>query len=86
MERLIVDPEIDWEKYASSESVSANNISVVPSRVGNNSTLNFTSLKSSDAGEYTCQASVTSASIGVIDTTISAEANQSITLQSKCYY
>ena len=80
VDRLVVQPLIVWEKYASNESVSANNISVEPSRDGNNSTLSFLSLRTSDAGLYTCRATLVIDSINVIMTT---EETQDITLQSK---
>ena len=77
---LVVQPVIVWEKYASSESVSANNISVDTSRIGNNSTLTFPSLRTSDAGLYTCRAFVT---IDSIDVNVTAQDTQNITLQSE---
>ena len=99
--RLVVQPVITWEKYASNESVSvnyesvfannesvsannesvsANNINVEPSRGGNNSTLSFLPLRTSDAGLYTCRVTLVIDSINVIMTT---EDTQNITLQSK---
>ena len=80
---LIVQPEIDWEKLAGSESDLANSISVVPSRLGNTLTLSYDPVKSSDAGRYTCRAAITNESIGVIDTTLTGEHARNITLQSR---
>ena len=80
VDRLVVQPVIVWEKYASSESVSANTISVDPSCNGNNNTLSFSSLHTSDAGLYTCRAFVT---IDSIDVNVTAENTQNITLQSE---
>ena len=85
VDRLIVEPVIDWTKSAASEPVPADSISVTPSRVGNNSTLTFTTLKSSDAGQYMCRATITSESIGIIDTALTGEDTQNITVQSKYY-
>ena len=81
VERLVVEPVIVWEKFASNESLTANTISVDPVRDGNNSTLFFPSLNTSDAGLYTCRATVTIDSIGVSMTT---EDTQNIKLQSEC--
>ena len=82
VDRLVVQPVITWEKY-SHESVSANTISVKPSRDGNNSTLSFSSLHASDAGLYICRATVT---IDIIDVSMIVEVSQNITLQSKYLY
>ena len=84
VDRLIVELKIDWMKSSGSGPVQAN-ISVTPSRVGNNSTLDFTTLKSSDVGQYMCRATITSESLGIIDTALTGEDAQSITVQSKYY-
>ena len=80
-DRLVVQPEIIWEKYAGSESASSNAISGDPYHNGNNSTLSFPSLHTSDAGLYTCRATLTIDSINV---SVTAEDTQNITLQSEC--
>ena len=77
VDRLVVQPVIVWEKYATSESASANT-SVDPSLNGNNSTLFFPSLRMSDAGLYTCRSFVT---IDIIDVNMAAEGTQNLTLQ-----
>ena len=82
---LIVPPEIEWVKLASSKSVPANDISVEPLRDENNSTLRFTSLNSSDAGQYTCRASVSNESLDVLESPVTGYNTQNIILQSKYY-
>ena len=78
VDRLIVQPVIVWEKYATSESASASTISADPSLNGNNSTLFFPSLRMSDAGLYMCRSFVT---IDIIDVNVAAEGTQNLTLQ-----
>ena len=80
VDRLIIQPVIVWEKFSSNELLSVNNIRVGPSRNGNNSTLSFPSLHTSDAGLYTCTATIT---IGSIDILFTEQDTQNITLQSK---
>ena len=80
VDRLVVQPVIVWEKFASNETLSANNIRVEPSRNGHNSILSFPSLRTSDAGLYTCRATF---SIDSIDVSMTAAETQNITLQSK---
>ena len=83
VDRLVVQPLIVWEKYGTNETNSTNSISVDQSRDGNNSTLYFLSLNTSDAGLYTCRATVT---IDSIDVNVTAEHSQNITLQSEYLY
>ena len=80
VDRLIVQPVIVWVKFASNETLPANNIRVEPSRNGHNSTLSFPSLRTSDAGLYTCRATLIIDSIGIL---LTEQDTQNITLQSK---
>ena len=83
VDRLIVNPTIYWRKNS---LINSNNegdtLSVAPTVIGNNAqSLIFSSLNTSDAGQYTCQATTT---VPNIATTI-ASLNRSIQLQSKYY-
>ena len=83
VDRLIVNPTIDWRKNS---LINSNNegdtLSVTPTVIGNNAqSLIFSSLNTSDAGQYTCQATIV---IPNITTTI-ASSNRNIQLQGKYY-
>ena len=62
VEGLVVEPVIVWSKSAVSEStselISFNNISVEPMQTDNTLTLQFNPINTSDAGVYTCTATV----------------------------
>ena len=78
VDRLIVSPAIEWSK----ESVigEENDISVYPIRYKDQLSLEFEVLNTSDAGEYTCNATVTVTEISVTVTNSSVEV---LELQSK---
>ena len=78
VDRLIVSPVIEWSK----ESVigEENDISVYPIRYKDQLSLGFEVLNTSDAGKYTCDATVTVTEISVTVTNNSVEA---LELQSK---
>ena len=83
VDRLIVNPTIDWRKNS---LINSNNdgdtLSVTPTVIGSNAqSLIFSSLNTSDAGQYTCQATITVPNIA----TTTASSNQSIQLQSMYY-
>ena len=83
VDRLIVNPAIQWTKNS---FINSNNegdtLSVTPTVIGNNAqSLIFSSLNTSDAGQYTCQATTAIPNIA----TTTASLNQSIQLQSKYY-
>ena len=62
MEGLVVEPDIEWKKSAVSESTSEltsfNNVGVGVVRTGNSLRLKFNPINTSDAGVYTCIATV----------------------------
>ena len=68
VDRLIVSPEITWNKYVSSDnnSLSEDDINVDPILTSPSVlSLQFDSLDTSDAGRYTCDAVVTLSQISV---------------------
>ena len=69
IDRLIVQPDIQWSKIAVNTSLveeSANDISVIPICNGNVVIFSFNTLKISDGGRYTCNAALTITEINVI--------------------
>ena len=84
VDRLIVPPEITWSKVAGSvsNSVPEDDISVDPVLNNNLLSLTFTSLNTSDAGRYTCEAVLVISQINVVRPNNTAE---DLTLQSECY-
>ena len=84
VDRLIVSPEITWSKVAGSASnpLPEDDISVDPVLKNNLLSLNFTSLNTSDAGRYTCEAVLTISQISIVRSNNTAE---DLTLQSECY-
>ena len=81
VDRLIVSPVIEWSK----ESVigEENDISVYPMRYNDQLSLEFEVLNTSDAGEYTCDATITVTEISVTVTNSSVEV---LKLQSEHIY
>ena len=73
VDRLIVSPVIEWSKEAVSISGEENDISVYPIRYKDQLSLEFEVLKTSDAGEYTCDATATVTEISVTVTNSSVE-------------
>ena len=83
MDRLIVNPIIEWRKNS---LINSNNdgdtLSVTPTVIGSNAqSLIFSSLNTSDAGQYTCQATTT---VPNIASTI-ASSSENLQLQGKYY-
>ena len=69
IDRLIVQPDIQWSKIAVNTSLveeSANDISVIPIYNGNEVILSFNTLKLSDGGQYICNAALMVTEINVI--------------------
>ena len=69
IDRLIVQPDIQWSKIAVNTSLveeSANDISVIPIYNGNVVILSFNTLKLSDGGQYKCNAVLMVTEINVI--------------------
>ena len=83
VDRLIVSPEISWTKYVSSVSnpLPDDDIGVDAIRNGNELFLDFTTLYTSDAGRYTCEAVLTIPQL--IDVTRSTTRQDNLTLQCK---
>ena len=82
VDRLIVSPEIEWSKVAGSTNnpLPEDDISVESFRTNNELSLSFTSLNSSDAGRYTCDAIV---KISEINLNWSDSVTEDLTLQSE---
>ena len=82
VDRLIVSPEITWNKVAGStnNSLPEDNISVESFRTNNKLSLFFASLNSSDAGRYTCDAVVKFSEINITQSNSIAE---DLTMQSE---
>ena len=83
VDRLIVSPDISWTKYVSSlnNQLADDDISVDAVRNGNELSLDFTALSTSDAGRYTCEAVLTIPQL--IDVTRSTTRQDNLTLQSE---
>ena len=83
IDRLIVQPDIQWSKIAVNTSLveeSANDISVIPIYNGNVVILTFNTLKISDGGQYTCNAVLMITEINVI---VDGSSDEVIQFQSK---
>ena len=82
VDRLIVQPDIVWTKQAVSAGgdTALNTISVPPVRTNNTVTLTFNPTNTSDAGQYTCTATV---HISAINVTVSNYSMVDIRLQSE---
>ena len=82
VDRLIVQPDIVWTKQAVSAGgdTALNTISVPPVRTNNTVTLTFNPTNTSDAGQYTCTATV---NISAINVTVSNYSMVDIRLQSE---
>ena len=66
VERLIVSPVITWTKTSASSTISVSPVDMVVSDTMMSLFLNFPSLSTSDAGQYTCEASLNVSQIGMI--------------------
>ena len=88
IDRLIVTPTIVWIKDSVNTSLLSDELNTisVPSVLSNISdtmfslSLFFSSLKTSDAGQYTCQANMT---VNEINVTVTNSILQDLSLQSK---
>ena len=83
IDRLIVQPDIQWSKIAVNTSLveeSANDISVIPIYNGNGIILSFNTLKISDGGQYTCNAVLMVTEINV---TVYGSSDEVLQFQSK---
>ena len=66
VERLIVSPVITWTKRSASNTISVSPVDMVVSDTMRSLSLNFPSLKTSDAGHYTCEASLNVSEIDMV--------------------
>ena len=73
VDRLIVSPGIEWIKKAVSFIFKENDISVYPIRYEDQLLLEFEFLNTSDAGKYTCEATITISNISIALTNSSVE-------------
>ena len=82
IEGLIVQPAITWTKQAVSVDgdTALNSISVGAVRTNNTVTLSFNSINTSDAGQYTCTATV---NVSAINITVTNSSMVDIRLQSE---
>ena len=83
VDRLIVNPIIEWRKNSLLNSNNNDDtLSVTPTFIGSNAqSLIFSSLNTSDAGQYTCQATTTIPNIA----STTANSSENLQLQSTCY-
>ena len=66
VDRIIVIPVITWTKRSASNAISVSPVNMVVSDTMRSSSLNFPSLNTSDAGQYTCEASLDVSQIGMV--------------------
>ena len=66
VERLIVSPVITWTKRSASNTISVSPVNMVVSDTMMSLLLNFSSLNTSDAGQYTCEVSLNVSQIGMV--------------------
>ena len=82
VDRLVVSPVITWTKRSASNTISVSPVDMFVSDTMRSLSLNFPSLNTSDAGQYTCEASLNVSQIGMV-----ARNNDSVNLplQSKSF-
>ena len=83
VERLIVSPVITWTKRSASNAISVSPVDMVVSDTMRSLSLNFSSLKTSDAGQYTCEASL---NVSEIDMVTSNNDFLNLPLESKSFF
>ena len=66
VDRLIVSPVITWTKRSASNTISVSPFLMTVSDTMRSLSLNFPSLNTSDAGQYTCEASLNVTQIGMV--------------------
>ena len=66
VDRLVVSPVITWTKRSVSNTISVSPVNMVVSDTMMSLLLNFSSLNTSDAGQYTCEVSLNVSQIGII--------------------
>ena len=65
VDRLIVSPVITWTKRSARSTISVSPVMVVSDTM-TSLLLNFSSLNTSDAGQYTCKVSLNVSQIGMV--------------------
>ena len=83
VERLIVSPVITWTKRSNSSNISVSPVDMFVSNTMMSLFLNFPSLKTSDAGQYTCEASL---NVSEIDMVTSNNDFVNLPLESKSFF
>ena len=83
VDRLIVSPVITWTKRSASNTISVSPVNMVVSDTMRSLFLNFPSLKTSDAGQYTCEASL---NVSEIDMVTSNNDFVNLPLESKSFF
>ena len=66
VDRLVVSPVITWTKRSASNTISVSPVNMVVSDTMMSLFLNFSSLNTSDAGQYTCEASLNVSQISLV--------------------
>ena len=66
VDRLVVSPVITWTKRSVSNTISVSPVNMVVPDTMMSLLLNFSSLNTSDAGQYTCEVSLNVSQIGII--------------------
>ena len=66
VDRLVVSPVIIWTKRSASNTISVSPVTVVVSDTMMSLILNFSSLNTSDAGQYICEASLNVSQISLV--------------------
>ena len=66
VDRLIVSPVITWTKRSASSTISVSPVNMVVSDTMMSLILNFSSLNTSDAGQYICEASLNVSQISLV--------------------
>ena len=66
VDRLIVSPLITWTKRSAINTIILSPVNMVVSDTMTSLHLNFSSLNTSDAGQYTCEVSLNVSQIGMV--------------------
>ena len=66
VDRFIVSPVITWTKRSASSTISISPVNMVVSDTMMSLLLNFPSLNTSNAGQYTCEVSLNVSQIGMV--------------------
>ena len=83
VEKLIVSPVITWTKRSANNTISVSPVNMIVSDTMRSLFLNFPSLNTSDAGQYTCEASL---NVSQIDIVTSNNDFVNLSLESKSFF